>query len=445
MIKSAEARSRVGRMLTAEDFGHPPHIVLFRALVALARAGLAYSEDTLADLARGSDFGGYSYIRALVSEYEPTRNIEYHVGRVSSDAFKLKMLDEVLPELAELCEDPASAGERITNLLNNAAQRSGQAALRAPLSGEALVANYYQTLQVRNALGGLIEGTGFPLLDSALVAGFAPRTFSIIAARPGHGKTTMVANILLNRLLHRKPTWCGAWEMEPEDYLDMMISNSTGVPAAVLYRQPGSLPQDVKDRVDEIIDLFRDDSVIEFQPNPFVGLPRPKDRFFDYNERNLDLFESEVERASVEGKAVFFLDVVGKMLPDKRPDSLSVAMTRLRSIAKHYAVHVCVLHHISRDGADNRPTLETLKGSGAFEEEADLVIGLDRPIQRASPAKREAMTDYLDAHILKQRKGVAPVCIRYRFVGTQYRMTDEMPVDLSMLEKEDTTGDREFR
>lgn len=445
MLKSPEARSRICRLLVAEDFGHAPHQVLFRAASALARGGLAFGEDTIADLARGQDFGGFTYLRSVLAEYEPTRNIDYHVARVRADSVKYRLLGEHLPQLAEVLEDPASTPDRVSAMLTTALQLAQQALPRSNLSGSALVEDYYQTLRYRVAVGGILEGTGFPLLDNSLVAGFAPRTISVMAARPAHGKSALVANILRNRIRLGRPTWCGAWEMEPTDYVDAIVAIETSIPAAMLLREPGRLREAEKDRVQQVVEKLRDDRLIEFQKDPFPELPRSKDRFFNYNERNLDVFEAEVERASATGKAVFFLDVVGKMLPDRRPDSLQEALRRLRGIAKRYAVHLCLVHHLSREGAEGRPTLENLKGSGAFEEEADLVFGLDRPIMRAGPAKRPKMEDYLDVHILKQRKGPAPLCVRYRFHGSLFLVTDEQPVDLTMLERDDGAEERSFR
>jgi replicative DNA helicase len=444
ILKSPEARSRVRRQLNADDFGHPPHQVLFRATMALGQAGLTFSEDTIADLARGHDFGGYAYLRAVLADYEPTRNIDYHVARVRADAVKFRLLGETLPAIAAACEDPEAPPEKVASLLTHAAQQAGQGVPRSNLSGDSLVEGYYQTLRYRSAVGGVVEGTGFSVLDSSLIAGLGPRAMSIIVARPAHGKTTMVANILRNRLLAGRPTWCGAWEMEPEDYLDKIVAIQTNIPAALLLREPGRLSGQERDDVIDIVERFRDERIIEFQKNPFVDLPRSKDRFFDYNDRNMDIFEAEVERASGAGKAVFFLDVVGKMLPDRRPDPLTYATVRLRSIAKRYAVHICLVHHLSRDGAEGRPTLETIKGSGAFEEEADLVLGLDRPILRASPAKRAKTEDYLDVHVLKQRNGPAPLCVRFRFQGGIFTLSDEQPIDLTMLEREDSGSDRNF-
>jgi len=44
--------------------------------------------------------------------------------------------------------------------------------------------------------------------------------------------------------------------------------------------------------------------------------------------------------------------------------------------------------------------------------------------------------------VLKQRKGPAPACIRYRFDGPRFALSDEVEVDLSSLEvsEEDDAG-----
>ena len=60
---------------------------------------------------------------------------------------------------------------------------------------------------------------------------------------------------------------------------------------------------------------------------------------------------------------------------------------------------------------------------------------------RASPARRRKLKDVLDAYLIKQSKGPAPVCVRYLFDGTRYALTDPIEVDVAMLEQDD--GDDE--
>ena len=362
------------------------------------------------------------------------------VERLRLDSVKYELMKEDLPAMVEACEDPTSPPERLLSLFRSGVARLERQGRRFTTGGPDLVKSYFETLRVRRLVGMQSEGFGFHILDSTLVLGLSPRSpLSVIASRPSFGKSTLVANLIRHRVRSAKGVYVCGWEMAKEDYIDMMVAQETGIPGAVLVNAIDSLSDEQKLQVAAAAEVYGDADLVEFEENPFTKLEKPASRW-DYNDRNLDHFEGSLAHASKTGKTLVVVDVFAKMLRDRRPDSISEALVRSREMAQAYGVHVCLCHHLNRESASGRPTLEGLKGSGAFEEETDLVFGLDRPILRASAARRRKMTDHLDIHLLKQRKGPAPVCVRYRFDGSRYSLLDEVEVDLAMLEGDEDEG-----
>jgi len=435
MIHDPERRRQLALRLRSDDFGDPRHQVMFRALSGLSRASLTWSEDTFAEFAKGEDFGSWKYLREIVDKYEANTNLDYHIDRLRLDRVKLELIRDDLQDLSRACEDPSAPPERIRSVLKSALTRIDRMGHKFTSGGDLLVDGYYETLKMRAIVGDVVEGTGFEILDSVLARGFVPGTLSVIAARPGFGKTTFLANFIRHRVHNKKGIYVCGWEMLPEDYLDMMISAETGIPENDLVRRVKSFSKEQNRAIIEAAELYRNRNLIEFEANPFPHLEKTPKKW-DTNDRNLDFFESSVQRAS-RTKTVVALDVVGKMFSDRRPDSVTEALVRIRGMAQAYGVHIMLLHHINRAGAEGRPALEHIKNSGAFEEEADLIFGLDRPRLRAGIEKRSKMKDTLDIHVLKQRKGPAPACVRYTFDGTRYALSNEVEVDLSMLETND--------
>lgn len=434
MAHDLAARKKLSRELQPDVFGEPKHKVMFRALSAMARAGLEFSEDTLRELAGSDDFGGFVYLRGLLEDYEPAKNLDFHVERLRLDSTKYQLMAEHLPEISAACQDPKVSSAELDRLLRGAhgkVTRGRKSALRGP----ELADSYYSELRMRRAVGDVVEGTGFPLLDRCLTGGGFKPGLSVIVGRPGHGKTTWLANFLRNRVAVRKPTYVCGWEMDRADYLDMMVSAETGITASDLVLKVRDFSDEERETVTEAVDRFTDADMLAIEADPFEDLEKPDNRW-GFNERNLDYFQSVLEQ-ECDRYPIFAVDVVGKMLHDRRPDEISLALVRIRKMAKRLGVHVMLLHHLNRDAAQGRPTLEGIKGSGAFEEEADLIFGLDRPILRASPARRRKMQDVLDVHGLKQRKGPAPFLMRYRFDGAHYRLSNEVEIDVAMLEQED--------
>jgi replicative DNA helicase len=436
MAQDPSARRRLSFELEERDFGDQKHRVAFRALRQMARASLDWSEDTFSELAAGGDFGGFPYVRSLLDEYEPQVNLDYHVGRLRLDAAKFELLSEILPATSQACQDPESTASELAHLARRAALRVENVGQRFTRRGRELRETYYSELRMRRLVSGVAEGTRFgPVFDRALTRGFIEGELSLVVGRPSHGKSTWLANFLRARRKAGVRTYVCGWEMKDVDYLDMMVSAETGIPAADLALRVDGFTPDERRLVAEAVDFFTDADFVAIERNPFTRLRKPQSRW-DLNERNLDYLEGVVQQEC--GRyPLFAIDVIGKMLPDRRPDAISEALVRLREMGQGYGVHFMCLHHLNRDAAQGRPTMEGIKGSGGFEEESDIIIALDRPILRASPGKRRKLEDVIDAHLLKQRKGPAPVCTRYKFEGSHYLLSCEVEVDLAMLEKEE--------
>lgn len=437
MIADRATRRRLVLSLSPDEFGDERHQVLFRGLQLLERGGLVWSEDTIAEICKKENFGGFTYVRAIEADYEPNRNVDFHVERLRLDSAKFGVLRDEIPNAAAMLADPKTNPAQCAQILRRAAARIERTQVHHTVRGEDLIEGYYETLRMRKIIGDVVEGFGFPIFDSILTRGLVPPTMSALVGRPAHGKSALLAHLILHRVRERKGIYVCGWEMEPTDYIDSIVSIVTGIRGETLLRRVRTMRDDEKEQVQRTVELLGDPELIEFQQNPFPKLPKTS-KPWETNERNLDYFESTVERAS-ETKSLIAVDVFSKLLTDKRPDAVSEALIRIRNMTKAYGVHIMLIHHLNRDASDGPPSLEGIKGSGAWEEECDLVMACDRPLLRMkSMSEREKKVDVMDLYILKQRKGPAPACVRYRFDGPlNGRLTDEMKRDLSMVDREE--------
>lgn len=437
-IRDRPSRRRLANDVGEEDFGDARHRVAYRGLVEMERRNLEWNEDTFASLVPIAEAGGWTYVRKLIEIYEPNQNLDHHVERLRVDAVKLQVLKKHLPEISEVAADPGSSPTQLMSHVRAMGARIERSTRSPTRGGRPLVDGYYATLRARRAVQGIFYGTGFPQLDSKLTLALAPGRLSVIAARPGFGKSTLASAILRHRVSARQGAYLGCYEMEREDYLDAMGAADTGISITRLTKEIETLTDDERARYAEAIERYSDAGLIEIEENPFIGLPKLEDRWADVNERNLDHFESIVS-GTCDTKSLYMIDVFFKLLVDRRPDKVQNAVIRLGQIAKRYRVHISLLHHLNREGAEGRPTLEHLKGSGSLEEEPDLILGLDRPILRASAARRRRMHDHLDVYVLKQRKGPFPLWYRYRFDGATASVSDEETMDMSMADRDEAT------
>lgn len=432
MIHDASVRNDLARRLDPDLFFDGRNKTIFRGLAEMARNRLEWNEDTLAQLAGGNDFGGFEYLRRIVEQYSSNPNIAEHVRMLEVGSCKLRIELEHIPRIVEACADPEASPHAIEHQLERALVRVRAVSQNFVRRGKALREHYFQRLRTRRALGGIVELTTMPLIDSKLARGLVPG-LSCVAGRPGHGKSTFVANMLLGRRRAGLYTFVGAWEMDDEDYLDMMLANHLDIPAVDFTRRIDELGKEEGKRIADAVEWLTADDLLAFEENPFTKLPRPE-KHWEINTRNLLHLESTIVRES-DRYSLFVFDVFAKAMHDRAPAAFGEALVQVRETSKRYGVHSMLVHHISREGANVRPTLEHLKYSGSFEEECDLIFVADRPILRALPSKRGKMRDVVDVHLLKQRKGPAQICFRYDFDGSRFKIWNERIVDIADLEQ----------
>jgi len=438
MIRDPRLRREVATKHSSAAIGEPKHRVMFRALARMAEENLRWSEATLEDLAGGEDYGGPRYVRELLEEFpEALPNVDFHLARCRLDSTKMRVVNESMPELARLCGDPKASGDQLVaaarRVLAIAEQGKASRRIHTP---SMLVDQLYESLRTWRSSTGAHWPTGFPALDRVLTYGLAPGLLSMVAARPRVGKTKFITCLMRNQVALRRGMHVGAWEMHPLSYVMSMVAAEAGVGVTRMVREAKDLTDEERRAIHRVGELLAgDDDAFSIEENPFPYLDKSKDRW-DLNGPNLDHFESTVAEQS-KTKSLFILDVLMKMIPDRRPDAIAAALIRVRDIALKYKVHICMLHHVNRDGADGRPTLEHLKGAGAIEEDMDIVLALDRPVLRASSARRRKMRDTLDVHLLKQREGVGVFAVRYTYDPDHARLEDEEVVDELELDRED--------
>jgi replicative DNA helicase len=305
------------------------------------------------------------------------------------------------------------------------------------VKGTDLVRRTFEAMNRRARLGK--ESTccfGFPMLDEAIKLGLPPRNLSLVVARPGFGKTTLLANLLRYRMSRKRSTTICGWEMDPDEYVQMAASSELNLPVLSMTSELDDLPPNQHELLKMAVGIYGDGDLVEFQEMPFLRLPRIA-KPWERNERNLEYLEATVEQAANDGRTLIAVDVIGKLFAMRTPDAMTDALVRIRAMAKHYDIHIMLLHHMNRTSADGPPTLEGIKNSGAFEEEADLILALDRPNQRSVHLRRRSREDSIDIHVLKQRKGPFPLCFRYRFDGPTYSLLDETEKDVAMLYRDE--------
>ena len=283
-----------------------------------------------------------------------------------------------------------------------------------------------QMADVRRRMAGhAVYPYGLPGLDFDLdtqqrrmVPGSACGQITVVTGVPGSGKSTTCARLVLGLVRQRRKVLYGAWEMKGGTTLELIACQSLAErnePPGDWSRTKLSTPDTdhpgwwtpdrekvLRDRMTALSEYVR------FMGNPFRrgtrgGSGKPS------NRRNLDLVAGYVADSGCE---VFVADLWKRCLAETKPEEEEEALIDQQAIVEELGVHaILVQQQRLKDvemRADKRPTREGIKGSGAWVEVADTMIGVH------CPARWKPIPDnVLELDILKQRYGKWPQAVEF--------------------------------
>lgn len=409
--------------IAADEFLIAQHCSLWRALRKLSEQGLAYSSETLRQLAaleptRVQD----DHLEELESTATVPANLDYHVQTLRWDATRARVLRGALNELVGDLKDPRVSVERavssaraVTRALEGGA---GRRFIRRP---DENAAGYKAELEQRRKRGE-VWGCGFPAVDEKMSEGFLPGNTCVITGLSGSGKSTFAARLALNLAkLGRKPLVC-AWEMGSYSTLDLMVAMLTNIKLDTIVK--GTFTDEELSRLDRANRWVN--GKIRFMENAFFQrVAADKERFKNANERNLDTLEGYIAES---GCDEVIMDLWDRILADQSPDAVTHALYRQQNMHKEYNVHGTLLVQLRlkdvEKRADKRPTRESIKGVGTFVEVPDLIFGCHRDAQF-----KEVPDNTLELICLKQRKGSLNWAVRFNWDGAHCRIEggEEVP------------------
>ncbi len=235
---------------------------------------------------------------------------------------------------------------------------------------------YVEILHERHQKGASIFGvpSGYQELD-ALTGGFQKSELIIIAGRPSHGKTALALNFARNAAVdHGKKIGVFSIEMSNRELALRFICLESKVDISKL--KTGTLPESEWSKIakkaptlmSDKVKIFIDDST----PLSLLEL-RSKARRLKMTQ-DIDMIMIDYLQ---------LMEVSNKGNMDRH---LEIAyITRgLKQLSKELDIPVVALSQLSRKiedraGKEKRPQLSDLRESGAIEQDADVVIFINRP------------------------------------------------------------------
>jgi replicative DNA helicase len=387
--------------LRSEDFFLPQHRQIFQRMIQLAEHQQAIDVVTLMDdLARRGELdsaGGVAYLSQLADGLPRATNVE-HYARIVKEKSVLRNLAF---SAAAIQEQALAGGDDADVILDRAESTIFQIAedrVRAGLIGvKELVRDNFERLERIFSEGRRITGlaTGYPGLDNE-TAGLQPSELVILAARPSMGKTALALNIAENvAVRNREPVAVFSLEMSKESLLLRMLASEARVDAHKF--RTGHMGRDDWNKITRALTSLGDAPLwIDDSASSTV----------------LEMGAKARRLKRDRGLSLMIVDYLQLVVPTNtgrgtnRQEEVSSISRALKGLAKELKVPVVVLSQLTRapEREDRKPQLSDLRESGAIEQDADVVLFINRPnfYKTDLPEEDRAKAELI---IAKQRNG----------------------------------------
>ncbi len=407
-------RKDLVKRLQPDHFLSPEHRVIWSALQELTRKQLAYDPATLQRLV-GDQKGSIKYLGQLEQlRPELPENLQWHIDSLLWDKQRATAVAGPISSLIEALRDPHAPAERVRALARHVGEsfKGGHGAGQYLHETKELVRT--QILEIEKRVAGHacfpygVEGLDIDLDTGRrrVLPGAAPGQITVLTAISGGGKSTTAAHFALGLGRQRRRVLYGAWEMGGGMTLELLACIALGWSRADLM-EGVQLPENWKTTLEEKMHAIG--KWVVFMKNPFRRNRGDK----NINERNLDMVQ---EHISDSGCEVFIGDLWKRCLKDASPEAEEEGLMRQQAMAEEMHVH-CILLQQQRlkdieQRADKRPTREGIKGSSAWVEVADTIIGTNLPA-----LWKKVEDDRLEMILLKQRYGRWPLAVEFDWNG----------------------------
>ena len=383
LLADNEAVSTAIQMhLRADDFYSRANIRIYEAIMSLDAAATRPDIQTvvqkLKQMGKLDEAGGASYVSSLTTVIPSSANIEFYIQGVKNYSLKRSLLKVASKIAVSAYDESRDSREILDEVQKNIFDITDDRAVSSARKfGEVLgitIDRINEVVITKKPITGI--PSGFNKLDQ-MTSGFQQDEFIVIGARPSVGKTALALNIASHIAFNEKiSTAFFSLEMSDIALVQRIISSEASVKAQNL--RTGFLEKDEYDKI--LICMER----IYEGPFHIVDMP---------NMKLLDLRSQARKMKAQQNVKIIFIDYLGLIghennsLP--RYEQISEISRSLKSLARELHIPVVVLCQLTRDAQKEAPTLAHLRDSGSIEQDADLVLFLDREQPKKNKKEKE--------------------------------------------------------
>lgn len=379
LLLSSLELGEVTAAMDVADFYRPAHAAIYEAIIALHSKGDPTEPVAVSiELERRGELvrvGGAPYLHTLTATVPTAANAAYYAEKVAEMAV-VRRLVEAGTTVSQLGYNGAQ-GADIDDILERARAAIENVVDQRTVKAEHTIAADMRATwfsKIDDLQAGRIEPglpTGFADLD-AVIGGLKGGQFIVVAGRPGLGKSTLARDIIRNTTIkHGKTCALYSLEMSTDEVMTCIISSEAKVRLKDL-NTPGSLEASHYQRIAEAWERIENGGTLIINENPTMTAPK--------------IWQDARRIKAKHGLGLIVVDYLQLMSSGGRNENRQVEVSEfsrtLKIVAKSLNVPVIALSQLNRgpeQRQDKRPLLSDLRESGSLEQDADMVILLNRP------------------------------------------------------------------
>lgn len=374
MLLSERACEEVHSLVTEDDFYHPAHREVFKAIRQLMLSRKAVDLVTLKNELTVREtlemVGGIEYL-IQIAESVPSASNALHYAQIVLDRSTQRRLSEAGHGIVQLVHHPEMTAEEMVDEAERRVFDVGRARLGkyfAPV--KSLAKEFFLDVDALNESGQPILGvpTGFGDLDE-MTGGFYPGNLTILGARPSMGKSSLMLSFALAAARKGQGNVAVfSLEMSSREIVRRLASMLGRVSMSVMRRSKLS---------------YNDYDALANACETLFSMPIFVDDTSDLSPLEM---RGKCRRLKADGGlSLVVVDYLQLMRSNRKTENrvqeISDIARSLKALSKDLDVPVIALSQLNRgvESRDNkRPMLSDIRESGSIEAEADVVMLLYR-------------------------------------------------------------------
>jgi replicative DNA helicase len=397
MLLDKNAVIDVAEFLTSEHFYDSKHGDIYQAIMDLFEEGSPIDLVTVSDRLKTRKLlrkvGGRTYLTDLVSMVPTAAHAEEYATIVKDTALR-RALISAASDITNISYDETVEVKDVVDKSEQMLFGIAQSGVRSKFKHiKDLLKNAFDRAELASK-GETALGISSGLRDlDALLGGFQKSDMIILAARPSVGKTSLALDFMKYAAVHeKKKVMFFSLEMSNEQIIDRLLGMQANVPFWEI--RTGNMNDEKYARYGEAMGVLSEcDVFIDDTPGQNITEIRTKARRLAI-ERGIDII------------FVDYLQLLSGHSKDNRVQEVAEISKGLKNIARELQVPVVALSQLSRAieqrGGARMPQLSDLRESGSIEQDADVVMFIDREDSYNPDTERKGLADLF---IAKHRNG----------------------------------------